>query len=130
MPRVKGYSPGGGASGPASADRYTVFSGTPLSVLGSVSRDEALGAGVAIRLHEFGEHPANTLRVHEPYSGTMRAGAGGLIQQLRTVGTGLAERRRNVIGPIGDVMDRLTSILEEFVDLRFPVDRRDQLDPA
>ena len=27
-------------------------------------------------------------------------------------------------------MDRLTSILEEFVDLRFPVDRRDQLDPA
>src|SRR2546421_1669253 len=113
MPRVKGYSPGGGASGPASADRYTVFSGTPLSVLGSVSRDEALGAGVAIRLHEFGEHPANTLRVHEPDSGTVRARPRRLIQQLRAVGTGLAQRGRNVIGPISDVMDRLASIQQE-----------------
>src|ERR1700737_5061409 len=131
MPRVNGYSPGGGASPGASAARYTGFSGSPLSVVGSGDGSGAWsGAVLAIRLHELGQDATQALRVHEPDAGPVRAGPRRLIEQLGAGRPGLGERRTDVIGRIGDVMHRLAAILQELLHLGRRAQRADQLDTA
>src|SRR6267378_1587446 len=66
----------------------------------------------------------------EADTGAVRARASELIKELGARGTGLLQRRSNVIRGVGDVMDRLSAILKELFHLRVRSERRDQLDPA
>src|ERR1700730_1189882 len=131
MPRVKGYCPGGGASGPASAARYTGFSGNPLSVVGSDGQSAAdSGAGLAIRFHELGQDTANALWMDKPDSCAVLAGPRRFIEQLGAAGAGLLERGAHIVSPIGHVMDGLTAILKELFHSGVGTEGGDQLDPA
>src|SRR5712691_6607823 len=99
MPRVNGYWPGGGASGPASDARYTGLSGRPLSVDGSDGWSAAgLGAGLAIRFHELGQNTADALRMDEPDPGPVCPGPRHLIEQLGTGATRLREGSPDIVG--------------------------------
>src|SRR6202011_5080968 len=131
MPRVKGYCPGGAASGPASAARYTGFSGKPLSVVSSDGRSEAgLGAGVAIRFDELGQDAADALRMDEPDSGAVRAGPRRFVEQLGSAGCGLLERGADIVSRIGHMMDGLAAVLKELFHGGVKIEGADQLDPA
>src|SRR5260370_21136393 len=66
----------------------------------------------------------------EADAGAVRARASELIKELGARGPGLLQRGAHVIGGVGDVMDRLTSIPEELFHFRLRIERGDQLDPA
>src|SRR5437879_8082425 len=66
----------------------------------------------------------------EPEPGAVRAGPGNLIEQLRAGGAGLLQGSSDIIGGVGHVVDGLTAILEELVDLGLRIERHDQFDPA
>src|SRR3989454_581783 len=131
MPRVNGYFAGSGTGAPSSCARDTGLSARPLSVVDAEAwSDLGLGAGLAIRFHELGQDAADALGMHEPDQGAMRSGAGHFVQQLPTPGGGPGQRGANVTGRKGHVMDGLTAVLQELLDLRLGGQRCDQLDPA
>jgi len=106
------------------------LSGNPLSVDGWDGSGTDLGAGLAIRLHEFGEHAADTLRMDKADLRAMGSGPGGAIQELRAADRRALKRCPHILGGVGDVMHGLAALLEEFLHLRVRVQRRDQLDAA
>src|ERR1700681_1263286 len=131
MPRVNGYWPGGGASGPASAARYTGLSGRPLAVEGSDGGAAGgFRAGLAIGFHELGQNAADAFRMDEADPRAMCPRPRHRIEQLRAGGTRLLEGRPDIVGGIGNMVHGFAAILEELFHLRIRTERHDQLDPA
>src|SRR5438094_4980256 len=89
-----------------------------------------LGAGLAIRFHELGEHAANALGVDKADPGPVGARPSHLVEQLRAGGARLLERTPDVIGGVGNVVHGFAAILEELFHTGVRIDRHDQLDPA
>src|SRR5438094_9276382 len=89
-----------------------------------------LGAGLAIRFHERGEHAANALGVDKADPGPVGARPSHLVEQLRAGGARLLGRTPDVIGGVGNVVHGFAAILEELFHTGVRIDRHDQLDPA
>src|SRR5712692_3793500 len=114
MPRVKGCWPGGGCSEPASAARYTAFSGMPLSFT-RPSLSEAIldqlreDAGRRLRMQEDDrgavDAPAHLARLLEPrrqqalqLPGQVGHRVGQVVQPGAALGHELADRGPGVVG--------------------------------